>query len=180
MVYIKDLRSQCDDGRATFTVEDLMVRAENKYEARLLDKENTWGKHTEDQEKIVAMTAEINSLKKARSGTATTKTTKQKAATGKTQVNKKAQPKKTKEQKKKTSEKWAWKNKPPKDNDGKEGNTFVKTFEGKKYYWCLHHSNGAGMWTLHHPNDCEANKATTSPSTNANIAAFDTMDSDSE
>ena len=66
IVYIKDLKSQCDDGRATFTAEDLMVRAENKYEARLLDEENTWGKPTEDQEKIVTMTAEINSLKKER------------------------------------------------------------------------------------------------------------------
>ena len=180
VVYIKDLKSQCDDGRATFTAEDLMVRAENKYEARLLDEENTWGKPMEDQEKIVAMTAEINSLKKARSNTTATKTAKQKAEKGKTQANKKAQPKKTKEQKEKTNEKWAWKNKPPKDNESKEGNTFIKTFEGKKYYWCTHHNNGAGMWTLHHPNDCEANKATTSASTNANIATFDTMDSDSE
>ena len=179
VVYIKDLKSQCNDGRATFTAEDLMVHAENKYEARLLDEENTWGKPTDDQERIVAMTAEISSLKKVRSSTATTKTSKQKAATGKTQANKKAQPKKTKVQKKKTSEKWAWKDKPPKDNDGKEGNTFVKTFEVKKYYWCLHHKNGAGMLILHHPNDCETNKATTSPSTNTNIAAFDTMDSDS-
>ena len=172
VVYIKDLKSQCDDGRATFMAEDLMVRAENKYKARLLDEDNTWGKPTEDQEKIVAMTAEINSLKKARSNTTTPKTAKQKAATGKTQAKKKAQPKKMKEHKKKTSDKWAWKNKPPKDN--------VKTFEGKKYYWCLHHNNGARMWTLHHPNDCEANKPTTSTSTNANITAFDTMDSDSE
>ena len=31
IVYIKDLKSQCDDGRAMFTAEDLMVRAENKY-----------------------------------------------------------------------------------------------------------------------------------------------------
>ena len=38
-----------------------MVHAENKYEARLLDKENTWGKPTDEQEKIVAMTVEINS-----------------------------------------------------------------------------------------------------------------------
>ena len=53
-----------NDGRATYTAEDLMVRAENKYEVRLLDKENTWGKPTDEQEKIVAMTAEINSLKK--------------------------------------------------------------------------------------------------------------------
>ena len=64
VTYIKDLKSQCDDGRATFMVEDLMVHAENKYEAQLLDEENMWGKPTEEQEKIVAMTAEINTLKK--------------------------------------------------------------------------------------------------------------------
>ena len=69
MVYIKDLMSQCDDGRATFTAEDLMVSAKNKYEARLLDEENTWGKPMEDKEKIVVMMAEINALKKARSST---------------------------------------------------------------------------------------------------------------
>ena len=126
------------------------------------------------------MTAEINSLKKERRGTSTPKPMKQKATSSKTQANKKDQHKKTKDQKKKAIEKWAWKNKPPKDNDGKEGNAFVKTFEGKKYYWCLHHNNGPGMWTLHHPNNCEANKATMSPSTNANIAAFDMKDSDSE
>ena len=45
------------------------------------------------------MTAEINSLKKARGSTATPKPAKQKAS-GKTQANKKAQPKKTKEPKK--------------------------------------------------------------------------------
>ena len=105
VVYIKDLKSQSDDGRATFTAEELMVRAENKYEARLLDEENSWGKPTEDQEKIVAMTAEINSLKKVRSSPTTAKPTKQKTATSKTQATKKAQPKKTKEQKKKSSEK---------------------------------------------------------------------------
>ena len=46
MIYIKDLKSQCDDGRATFMAEDLMVHAENKYEVCLLDEENTWGKPT--------------------------------------------------------------------------------------------------------------------------------------
>ena len=184
VVYIKDLKSQCDDGRATFTAEGLMVGAENKYEARLLDEENTWGKPTEDQKKIMAMMAEINSLKKVRSGSATHKPMKQKTASSKTQTNKEAQPKKIKEQKKeqkkKTNEKWAWKNKPPKNTDSKEGNEFVKTFEGKKYYFCLHHNIGAGMWTLHHPNKCEASKATTSPSANANITTFNMVDRDSE
>ena len=57
VTYIKDLKSQAHDVRATFTAEDLMLRAENKYEARLLDEENAWGKPTEEQEKIVAMSA---------------------------------------------------------------------------------------------------------------------------
>ena len=69
VTYIKDLKSQCDDGRATFTAEDLMVRTENKYEAHLLDEENSWGKPAEEQEKIVAMSAEINSLKKEQGST---------------------------------------------------------------------------------------------------------------
>ena len=178
VVYIKDLKSQCDDGRATFMAEYLMVGAENKYEDRLLDEENTWGKPMEDQEKIVVMTAEINSLKKACSGTTTNKPAKHNTM-GKTQVTKKEQPKKMKEQMKKMNDKWAWKSKPPKDTDSKENNVFVKTFEGKKYYWCLNHNNGAGMWALHHPNDCEAGKTAPSAMTNVNIAAFDTMDSDS-
>ena len=113
VVYIKDLKSQSDDGRATFTVEDLMVQAKNKYEARLLDEENTWGKPTEDQEKIVAMTVEINSLKKAHSSTTTAKSTKQKAASSKTQANKKAQPKKTKEQKKRQTKSGHGRTSPP-------------------------------------------------------------------
>ena len=106
VTYIKELKSQCDDGRATFTAEELMVRAENKYEARLLDEENAWGKPSEDQEKIVAMTAEINSLKKERKLNTATKPTKPKPM-NKAQTAKKSQPKKTKDQKKKTSDKWA-------------------------------------------------------------------------
>ena len=112
VTYIKDLKSQCDDGRATFMAEDLMVHAENKYEAQLLDEENTRGKPTEEQEKIVAMTAEINSLKKEHWGTAI-KNNKPKP-TDKKQATKKAPPKKTKDQKKKANDEWAWKSKPPK------------------------------------------------------------------
>ena len=99
VVYVKDLKSQCDDGRATFTPEDLMVRAENKYEARLLDEENAWGKPTEEQEKIVAMTVEINSLKKERRGT-TTKKDKEKADTKKAAA-KKLQPRRRKSRRRK-------------------------------------------------------------------------------
>ena len=172
VIYIKDLKSQCDDGRATFTGEELMVRAENKYEARLLDEENAWGKPMEDQEKIVAMTAEINSLKKECKSNTASKPAKLKTM-NKTQPAKKSQPKKNKDQKKKTGDKWAWKSKPPKDSDSKENNEYVKTFEGKKYYLCSNHNNGAGMWTLHHPSDCEVSTNTPSTTTKANVAVFD-------
>ena len=178
IIYIKDLKSQCDDGCATFTAEYLMVRAENKYEARLLDEEIAWVKPTDEQEKIVAMTAEINSLKKDRQGTATKKSKEKQAS--KKQAAKKAPAKKTKEQKKKASDKWAWKGKPPKEMDSKENNAFVKMFEGKKYFWCTNHNDGASMWTLHHPKECEAGKTATNATPNANLAAFDTMDSDSD
>ena len=178
VIYIKDLKSQCNDGRATFMAEDLMVCAKNKYEARVLDEENTWGKPMEEHEKIMVMTAEINSLKKECRGTAV-KTNKPKP-TGKKQATKKAPPKKKMDQKKSTVDKWAWKSKPPKESDSKEDNAFVKTFKNKKYYWCLNHNNGTGMWTLHHLKDCEAGKATPCSAANANIATFDTLDSNSD
>ena len=130
-----------------------------------------------NNKKIVAMMAEINSLKKECRGTAD-KTNKPKT-TGKKPATKKAPPKKPMDQKKKAVDKWAWKSKPPKESDNKEDNTFVKTFKNKKYYWCINHNNGMGMWMLHHPKYCAANKGTARSTMNANITAFDTMDSKS-
>ena len=178
VTYIKDLKSQCNDGKTTFMAEDLMVRIENKYKTHLLDEENTWGKPTEEQEKIIAMSAEINSLKKERWGTAI-KTNKPKPL-GKKQAPKKASPKKLMDRKKKAVDKWAWKSKPPKDSDVKENIAFIKTFKNKKFFWCLNHNNGVGMWALHRPKDCESSVGSNHSSANVNIAAFDTMDSDSD
>ena len=143
IVYIKDLKSQCNDGRATFMAGDLMVCTGNKYEARLLDEEITWGKPTEEQEKIVVMTTKFNSLKKEHCGTAG-KTNKSKP-TDKKPATKKAPPKNQTDKTKKAVDKWACKNKPPKELDNKEDNTFVKTFKNKKYCWCINHNNGAHM-----------------------------------
>jgi len=30
----------------------------------------------------------------------------------------------------------------------------TKNKSNKKYYWCPHHANGKGMWTLHSPDNC--------------------------
>ena len=155
-----------------------MVRAENKYEVHLLDKENAWGKPTEEQEKIVAMSTEIKSLKKEW-GSTSGKLNKPKQV-AKKQAPKKAASKKPMDKKKKTNDKWAWKNKPLKESDTKENDAFVKTFETKKYFWCKNHNNGAGMWTLHHPNNCESGSGSIRTTTKTNLAAFDTVDSDTE
>ena len=64
VTYIKDMKSQAEDGQATYTMEELMAQVENKYEAHLLNEENTWGQLSEDHERIVAMSTEIDMLKK--------------------------------------------------------------------------------------------------------------------
>ena len=63
IIYIKDNKSQVDDGRASYNAEELMTMAENKYEARLLDEDNAWGTPSDEQDQILAMTAEIKVLK---------------------------------------------------------------------------------------------------------------------
>ena len=74
-----------------------------------------------------------------------------------------------------------------------------RTVDGKDYYWCPNHQNKLtkewGQWVQHKPEDCnnkqqkQSNKntdtdaqakATTSPHPNANLAAFNTIDSDTE
>ena len=47
------MKSQVDDGHATYMAKELMTMAENKYEAQLLDEDKEWGKPTGDQEQIV-------------------------------------------------------------------------------------------------------------------------------
>ena len=107
------------------------------------------------------------------------KTNKPKQA-AKKQAPKIAASKKPMDKKKKTNDKWAWKNKPAKESDSKEYEAFVKSFETKKYFWCKNHNNRTGMWTLHHPNDCESGSGFNKTMTNSNHTAFHTVDSDSE
>ena len=128
-----------------------MTMAENKYEARLLD-DNVWGTPSGEQEQILAMTAEIKALKQGNNkGSNSNKK-------GIKHSNKESKDKRNKDsKKKKTNNKWEWKNTVPKDTNDKEDGVPVKEFQKKKYFWCPHHNNAAGVWTLHHPKDCKAN-----------------------
>ena len=97
ITYIKDMKSQADGGRATYMVEELMTLAENKYEAHLLNEENSWGQLSEDHEKIVAMSAEIDMLKKSHQPSSNVKTSeKEKKRTNKVAAQVKSKEKENK------------------------------------------------------------------------------------
>ena len=61
--YIKDMKNQADDGRATFNAEQLMTMTGNKYVPHSLDEDNEWGKLSDEQEQIIAMNAKMTALK---------------------------------------------------------------------------------------------------------------------
>jgi hypothetical protein len=60
-LYIKNKADQYTDGTATFTHEELILLATNKY--NLLVQTEEWGTKTLEEEKIVAMQAELRALK---------------------------------------------------------------------------------------------------------------------
>ena len=148
VTYIKDLKSQAEDGHATFTMEELMTRPENKYKARLLGEENAWGQLSDDHEKIIAMSMEIDLLKKNCQTNFMPKVTgkdKKKSTTASSSKNK--------DEGKKN--KWAWKDEPPKTNGLKEDSIHIRHENDKKYYWCTNHNDNKGKWVIHHLLACK-------------------------
>ena len=152
-----------------------MTMAANKYEARLLDEDNAWGTKSDEQDQIMAMTAEIKVLKQGnnKGSNSNKKGNKKSNEVSKDRSNKDSK-------KKKTDNKCDWKNTAPKDTNAKEDGVPVREFQKKKYFWCPHHNNGAGMQTLHHPKGCKASNKDNNASPRANVVTFDTTDSDSE
>ena len=144
--YIKQKRDNYDDG-ADMQPETLMTLALNKYET--ISKMDQWNAKTQEQEQIVALTAELGKIKDdnlrlARSiKSKTTGKSKQDKKGGRGKGSNKG---KSKNNRKRThSGKWEWKNHVPSGNDPKH-----KKFEGKDYYWCPTHK----AWMNHHPDEC--------------------------
>lgn len=132
-----------------------MELAENKY--KLLVENNQWNSPNEDQQKIIALAAQVKSLKKTstkrstlnstskpkerkdKNSSSTTSESKNRSTTGRDKSKNRSDPP-------------AWKLKAPKAGEPKS-----KTIEGKKYHWCPYHQ----MWTLHKPEDCKKKPTTT-------------------
>jgi hypothetical protein len=144
--YIKQKRDNYDDS-ADMQPETLMMLALNKYET--ISKMDQWNAKMQEQEQIIALTAELGKIKDKNlclacliksKATGTSKQDKKKGA------GKGSNKGKSKNNSKKThSGEWEWKNHVPSGNDTKH-----KKFKGKDYYCCPMHK----AWMHHHPDEC--------------------------
>ena len=134
--YIETKKSEYEEGRLTqdglpFTSDYLMLLGDNKCKGMKQNK--TWITPSPEDEKIVALQAEVTKLQKAM--VATTSDPKRNTA-----------PKAGSPPKKQRAEKPIWMTKPP-----AAGEPSFKKVDGKDYWWCpKHHS-----WGRHQPQDCE-------------------------
>ena len=132
--YMTNLQDAYMDSKADDTDEKLMEIAINKY--KILMELETWNAPTAHDSQIIALTAEIDALKKKESKP--------------TQYNNK---KSTNSCRNKVD--IAWKKVPPDKQDQDQ-----KTAGNTTYNWCIHHK----YWMVHSSADCEGIKGATEPS----------------
>jgi len=130
-LYIKNKADQYTDGTATFTHEELILLATNKY--NLLVQTGEWGAKSLEEETIVAIQAELTALRK--------KDDEKKGDQGGKKKNKKNTANKRKQ---KENEKWQ--RVPPKDVEPLE-----KKVKDRTFYWCKHHM----CWGSHKEKECK-------------------------
>ncbi len=140
VAFIKRKEDAYEDNHSnqTITPESLMESAKDKFDTLMTKGE--WKAQTEEQKKIVALEAKVQTL--------TRNIGKNKGTKGDSDKDKGKGKGKGKdgEKKKKKQEKPKWMTVPPKDDDSK-----TKTVDGKSYHWCPNHE----AWTRHKPSECQ-------------------------
>ena len=150
--YIEHKEEAYEDGE-DMTPTALMRLARNKYKTRK-DRE-IWKAPTEEEEKIIALEAELKRVKEA-----SNKDKKGRANKGLKSPKKKG--------KGKNNKKPDWMLIPP-----KEGQSSSKTVNIKLYHWCSRHK----AWTRHKPADCRGRNV---PASQGNNATSTDSNSDTE
>jgi hypothetical protein len=147
--YILSKQERYHDGElgATYTHESLMAQASAKY--AFLKVRDVWGAKSPEEERLVALIAELKGKLKLAPELAKKKKDLIGKKDKKWEVTKPKNKKNT-TNKRNQKEEEAWKKTPPKDGDPKE-----KTSKDKTYHWCVHHM----AWGLHSPKDCRLGKA---------------------
>ena len=145
--YMKQKHNGYLDGTLTMTHEVLMAFAKAHFD--YLKNTGQWGAKSPDDEKIVAMAAEINALKgQLKLDPKLSAIAKDKKKEDKGENKNKKKNKKDTSNKKYQKKDEAWKKVPPKEGDPKEKQLGKYTFQ-----WCEHHM----AWTAHRPQDCTLN-----------------------
>jgi hypothetical protein len=146
VAYIGRKQENYEEGDDIAT-EDLMTMADNKF--KLLKEGNRWNAPSADEEKILALHAEIKTLQKqatkAKKSGASPTTYKKKPAD--TTQKKKGAGERTKQ------EKPDWMVHSKKPDDPKK----PKSWNNKMWHWCSPETGGkcAGNWRCHKPESCE-------------------------
>lgn len=126
------------------TVDALLDLAGNKYES--LIEAGEFNQPTDEQKKIVALTAQLEKLGKTSKSFAQNKDKKSgKPSKDGQQKSTKKNGKKETSNKDKSSSYPAWKLIPP-----GAGDPHTKVVNGKTYHWCKYHN----MWTIHKASEC--------------------------
>jgi hypothetical protein len=138
--YIAQKESEYEENNEEIPYEKLMLLAENKYKIRKV--RQTWNERTPEEEKIIALEAQIKKMGKIDNKKAGGKG----KGSGKEHDKKKPTPKDKDKKNKGVREPEPWMLIAPKEGEAKE-----KTAENKKWYWCPKHAK----WTRHKPEDCK-------------------------
>ena len=163
------------------THEDIMKKAKAKYD--LLVNSGKWGAKSPDQEKIIALEAQlkdlqnlklsqqlINKLKQGQGQAGQSQNQRRGRQQNRAQDNRNATPKRgasnRRNQKDRTNKRFQkqdeeWKRTPPKDNEPKHKQVGNKTFN-----WCVHHMK----WVIHKPEDCDIGKKNASEQANDKVS----------
>ena len=145
-----------DSKLINLTHGDLMTSALRKYD--WLRQKGQWGAKSPDDEKIVAMAAQINLLRGNLKANKNLEDT--------LNDDKKTRNKKNRGDKTRQKEDEAWKKIPPKDGDKKSKEMGKYTF-----HWCEHHM----AWCMHLPSECRLGhqrKEEQSPTVGGNSATY--------
>ena len=157
--YIRNKEDAHNDGTSTFSVNKLLADTGNYY--RIRSENGEWLQATEEQKKIVALTAQIQELEKLK------KQGDNKPGDGKG-GNKKGRDKKKGKDKKNKAGAPSWKTKAP-----EKGTKWTIEKDGKAWHWCATHKR----WGYHADKDCRAKNQPTPPAGNGQSA---TNESDSK
>lgn len=160
--YIKNLQDNYDDQSRHLTPHSLMHLAQNKY--TLIQQKGEWLAKTEDQEKLMVLTARMEALQVQvqRKRKADDRGGKPKAKTESKAKKPKQQGGKARStENKKGRRKYAdWQYQAPKAGEAK-----TKTVNARTYHWCSKHK----LWSRHQESDCTLQSSTKGPSKEAKL-----------